>query len=316
MLFSKTVVVATILSLAFTQLAQAEPIVTVYYNFEGNFEDFPGAGVNADDLVFITGGMLAADPAVNGPLQAQGSTMSYSFDNRGGNQTAQTNAWSPDLTSGDQYTIMFWYKGDNQNQALNNTRLATVRFTAPNAGGAEDTTGWQVEGFGQSSGDSLDLRIQRNPSPPYVGNFFSPNAVGALAGPNNDGNEDNDEWHHIAFVVSNTGSDNNGFAYIETYLDGVSLGQSENAFATGSELLRNLDGELIIGGQAGNRGATGLLDDFALFDGIVSDEDIMAIASGELSPADFLGQEVIPEPCTAWLLLGLVGSALARRGRK
>ena len=39
---------------------------------------------------------------------------------------------------------------------------------------------------------------------------------------NNDGDNDKNEWHHIAFVVSNVDSPMNGqSAYMETYVDGA-----------------------------------------------------------------------------------------------
>ena len=113
----------------------------------------------------------------------------------------------------------------------------------------------------------------------------------------------------------------NNRAYMETYLDGVSLGQNEgNVFTTGSTLLRNLNGRLILGGHnSAGRSATGRLDDFALFDFVVSDADILAIAEGRLSPADFIPGNIIPEPSTVTLAtLGLLWLAFIgwrRRGR-
>ena len=37
------------------QLAQAQTL-TAYYNFEGNYSDYPGTGVNADDLTTVRPG--------------------------------------------------------------------------------------------------------------------------------------------------------------------------------------------------------------------------------------------------------------------
>jgi Concanavalin A-like lectin/glucanases superfamily len=287
--------------------------LTAYYNFEGNYNDYPGAGTFADDLANVRpGASLVNDPAPN----AVGSTMAYAFDARTADSRVWTNAWSPDLNSTNKYTIMFWLKADDDLQALNNTRLATTRyrfnggtsFTATNTIGAMNI-GWQVEGFGQSaSGNGPDLRIQGG----AVGNFFAKPANGALG---NDGDPNNDVWHHVAFVISNDGSTANNRAYMETYLDGVSLGQNENTPSTGTNLLANLDGALILGGHnSSSRSATGELDDFALFDEVLDASDIAAIARGEKSPADFLPGAAVPEPATCALTL-LAAAALLRRRR-
>ena len=284
--------------------------LTAYYNFEGNYNDFPGAGVFADDLTTQRpGASLVADA----PANAVGSTMSYAFDQTVTDSRVWTAAWSSDLTSTDQYTIMFWLKADDDLQQMNNTRLASVKYNAANASTAPDI-GWQIEGFGQSgSGNGPDLRIQGAP----VGNFFAKPANGALG---NDGNPNNDVWHHVAFVISNTGSTANNRAYMETYLDGASLGQNENLAGTGTTLLRNLNGRLILGGHnVAARSATGRMDDFALFDNVVSGSDIALIADGQLSPADFIPTQSgdIPEPATmAALALAVAGIGGYIRKRK
>ncbi|MEM7394288.1 MAG: hypothetical protein AAF492_18270, partial [Verrucomicrobiota bacterium] len=193
--------------------------LVVYYDFEGDFDDHPDAGVNPDDLVHVTGGGLTNDVSPG----AKDSTQAYAFDNNISYQTAQTDAWSPDLASGNAYTIMFWFKGDEQLQNNNNTRLVTVRFR-PEGGGAPQPA-FQVEGFGQGSAN-IDTRLVD----PLAGGWFTPAAVGVLG---NDGDPSNDTWHHIAFVISNSGSPGNNFAYAETYVDGVSVGISERASSTG-----------------------------------------------------------------------------------
>ncbi|NQT40475.1 MAG: PEP-CTERM sorting domain-containing protein, partial [Planctomycetes bacterium] len=260
--------------------------LTAYYDFEGNFNDFPGAGVFADDLTTVaSGASLVADGAAN----AVGSTMSYAFDARTGDSRVSTAGWSADLTSTDQYTIMFWLKADDDNQQMNNTRLATVRYDAANASQGSGV-GWQIEGFGLSgNGNGPDLRIQGG----TVGNFFAPAANGALG---NDGDPPGgtpDDWHHVAYVISNTGGPG-GLAYMETFLDGTSLNVSTNVPTTDTNLLQNPNGRLILGGHnQSNRSATGQLDDFALVDGVLDPQIISQIASGQMSPADLLAG---PEP--------------------
>jgi hypothetical protein len=267
-----TLTVAAVTVICLGSTAQAVNL-TAYYNFEGNYNDYPGAGVNADDL---TTQQVGASLVADAPANALGSTMSYAFDARASDSRVWTSAWSPDLTSTDQYTMMFWIKADDDFQQMDNTRLATVKFDAANVATAE--IGWQIEGFGQSNnGNGPDLRIQGAP----VGNFFAPPANGAL---DNDGATTPEDWHHVAFVVSNTGSTANNRAYMQTFLDGNPLSQAENVAATGGTDLRNLTGRLILGGHnQSNRSATGQLDDFALFDDVLSNADILAIARGELS---------------------------------
>ena len=292
--------------------------LTAYYNFEGNFNDFPGAGVNADNLVNVTGGSLVADPAINGGFFAQGSTQSYQFDNGAGYQTAQTNGWSADLAGSDNFTLMFWFKGDDQLQNNNNTRLISMRHLE--GGGAATQPALQVEGFGLGSPNGLDLRIQPAPPPHTNPNVFSPDATGVLG---NDGNAANDIWHHVAFVVTNSDplGNNGGVAYLETFVDGTSVGLTSYPGSTGNPFA-SIDGELIVGGHnTANRGATGFLDDLAIFDYVLTDAEITSIATGTVSPADFLQTDaVVPEPASVaiWSVigLGLVGFGYYRTRRK
>ena len=152
----------------------------------------------------------------------------------------------------------------------------------------------------------MDLRIQGG----IYGNWFANDAVGAL---DNDGDPSNDVWHHVAFVISSTGSTATGDAYMETYVDGVSLGQAVSSSNTGLPV-GSTDGELIVGGHnVASRGASGLMDDLALFEGIVSGPDIASIAAGQLSPASFIpgqGAGDIPEPAT----MAMLGLAVAGLG--
>ena len=304
---------AAMLSLFIGGTAQAG--LTAYYDFEGNFNDYPGAGLFADDLVNQGNGTsIVAGGAANGPFFAKGSTQSYAFTRGPGLNTqdprVSTAAFTTDLTSTDQYTIMFWLKMDDMFQdpiGGNNIRLATVKYNAANA--ATPEIGWQIEGINNGA-TGPDLRIQGAP----VGNFFAPDANPSLTGVNNNNNPADDLWYHIAYVVSNSGGPG-GNAYMETFVNGTSVGIVANAAATGGTDLRNVNGRLILGGHNSTaRSATGFMDDFALFDMVLSDTDILLIAEGQLSPADFLGGPAIPEPATFALLM--LGGALGLRRQR
>jgi len=274
--------------------------VTTFYDFEGTgadrFDD--PAGASADDL---TGGQASAVFSSDTPGGFAGS-QSISFD---GSYTLSTSAFTNDLGPGaNAFTVMFWVKAADLDQENNNTRLMS---TVTDASG---NPAWQVEGFGNdgSRGDRLNLRIQNKPS--GFGNWFTPNATNALA------RSDQSEtvvWRHVAIVNSNSGSASDGGAYAETFVDGVTVGVLDMDPQYDGFTIGNTAGRLTIGGPGPNDGSrdfTGLLDDVALFDGVVSDADILSIANGTLSPL------AIPEPSSAlMLILGglLVGSRNRRR---
>ena len=260
--------------------------LTAYYNFEPDGDPYNDpAGDFADDLVGQFNPMLSADVSAS----AKDSTQSASFD---GNSALFTDANSSDLgPDPGAYTIMFWVKGRDIDQENNNTRLMTTRVRPD--GRSTGVSTWQVEGFGNngSNGDKMDLRM--NGDHFGGGNWFQPDAVNALA--RSDQGEEVAEWHHVAFVVANSGNSTDQGVFGRTYVDGRQVGGEYGGPTNGGDWdgtdLSNQIGQLIIGGaaeNAGNRGFSGLLDDVALFAGIVPDAEISALANGLKSPADYL----------------------------
>jgi len=185
----------------------------------------------------------------------------------------------------------------------------TTRFKPD--GSAASNPAWQVEGFGNDGahGDNMDMRANNGTHLLFTPDAKS-GAIGALA---NTGQTE--VWHHVALVWANSGDPGDGGAFAETFFDGASVGISSEETSWDGFNIANPEGQLIIGGHsetAGSRAFTGLLDDVALFAGIVDDADIAAIAAGTMSPAEF-----IPEPTTFALaslgLLGLLGLVRRRR---
>ncbi len=289
-----SVFVVAWLAMALGSTSVVAQTLTVFYDFEGidadRFDD--PAGDFADDLVGQFNPAFSTDtPAVTG------STQSASFD---GNSALFTDAYTTDLgPDPDAFTIMFWIKARDIDQENNNTRLISTRRLPD----GQSTTGrpWQVEGFGDpdnndgdstndgQNGDAMDVRYQPT-NGIYPQNWFSPDATNALA--RDDQGETMAEWRHVAFVLSNSGDPGDGGAYGETYVDGESVNLSGQNPDWDGFSLENTEGQLIIGGDAENAGTrafVGLLDDFALFAGIVDPLDIANIAAGTLSPLDIGG---------------------------
>jgi len=306
-----TIVFAVSFALFCGSTVQAATI-TAYYDFEGadddRFDD--PAGAFADDLIGQYNPSFTGDVSAN----AMGSTQAAGFD---GNSALFTDAYTTDLgPDPDALTIMFWVKGSDASQENNNTRLMTTRVKPDGSG----TLGrsWQVEGFGNSgsNGDKMDVRYQPH-NGVYPGNWFSPDAINALA---NTG--ETEQWRHVAFVLANSGHPGDGGAYGQTFVDGSQVGSTYDPGTAWDDWdLSNLEGELIIGGHAENAGSrafSGLLDDVALFAGVVDSDDILAIAEGRMSPGDFIPSDaVVPEPSTFTLAaLGLLGLGLLGWRRK
>ncbi len=255
--------------------------LTAYYDFEPDGDPYNDpAGEFADDLVGQFNATLSNDVSPN----AKDSTQSAIFD---GNRALFTDGHTTDLgPDPNAFTIMFWVKGADIDQENNNTRLMTTRVF-PTGGAAMNT--WQVEGFGNNgaNGDKMDVRMHGLGAST---NWFSPDAVNALA--RLDQGETDPVWRHVTFILANNGHPTDSGAFGRTFVDGVQVGGIYNPDPSWDGLnIANQTGQLVIGGNAENAGTrafTGLLDDVALFAGIVPDDDIAAIASGTASPLDYL----------------------------
>ncbi len=267
----KKKVMLTVIAIVAIAAATANAELTAYYDFEPDSPLDDRGGAFADNLT-------GYNAAWSSDVPPTGSTQSASFD---GDTALFTDAYSSDLgPDPSAYTVMFWVKGRDEDQENNNTRLITTRKRPDGSDAANPA--WQVEGFGNDGtrGTRMDLRANNGTSN-LVTDDAKSGSIGALA---NTGQET--VWHHVAFVVANTGHPDDAGAYTETFFDGVSVGVVNLDPSWDGINIANPDGQLIIGGNsenAGTRAFSGLLDDVALFSGIVSAEDIAAIAAGTIS---------------------------------
>lgn len=306
---------ASIAVCVFAGAAQGATL-TAYYDFEDDGDRFNDIAGLTDDRL---DGQYNAAFSSDTPGAFAGAS-SASFD---GDSALFTDAYSTDLgPDPDAFTIMFWVKARDIDQENNNTRLMSTRKKPD--GSNTDNTHWQIEGFGDpdngdanptndgQNGDKMDLRMQDTTGTAFL---FTQDATNALA--RADQGETVALWRHVAFVVANSGNPNDGGAFTATYVDGTLIGSigNPNTLFDGTEIGNDL-GQLILGGDAENAGSrafVGLLDDVALWAGVVDAADIADIAAGTASPTDFIVSIPTPAALPAGLLL--IGLAASRRRR-
>ncbi|MCA9200779.1 MAG: hypothetical protein KDA87_24745 [Planctomycetales bacterium] len=91
------------------------------------------------------------------------------------------------------------------------------------------------------------------------------------------------QWHHIAYTLDRTNND------ARLYVDGLET----DSFSPAGDIA-DIDGGNVVAsqdfwiGRANEHSADGLIDDFALFDHVLSADDVTALFEQTLSPADFL----------------------------
>ena len=94
---------------------------------------------------------------------------------------------------------------------------------------------------------------------------------------------------------------------LEVYINGTLQGTASGAFTSAPWSADQYLGAFNVNGIAAPRGVDGDLDDFAVYEGLLSSAEIAGLSSGTLSPTS------IPEPSSA--LLALLGLGLLRRKR-
>ncbi|MFK7852338.1 MAG: LamG domain-containing protein [Akkermansiaceae bacterium] len=114
-------------------------------------------------------------------------------------------------------------------------------------------------------------------------------------------NIDDDTWHHIAYTGRSTGLNTE---ISEFWIDGVKVSTDSNGSFGNNQI--ELTALQIGGANSFSEDWTGLIDDIAIFNTVLSDERIQEIAAG--------ASVVIPEPSTA--LLGALGALVLLHRRR
>ncbi|MEM9347648.1 MAG: LamG domain-containing protein [Planctomycetota bacterium] len=245
--------------------------VITYYNFDQTSTPFVDQ-VGPADVTFGTGATSNTDS----PL---GDTLGSSFSSTSGDSAA-TQANSPSIGT-DDFSISFWMNlASSQSGGDANGILDMLANT--NTGGLQVLI---------SPSDNIALGVGA------AGNSFQNRLSSAALSASNF-----DTWTHIAITV-----DRDSATGITYYVNGSVLGTSQDPTAyDGISLVPTKD--LDVGSANGVFVTNGLLDDLAIYTGVLTSQEVSGLAAGTLSPSQ------IPEPGSL-ALLGLGGLLVARRRR-
>ena len=275
---SKTPILASLLATALPAMAAS---VIHSWDFEGDYLDNVGsahASVTASTTVSSITGHDGGSAVFIG---ASAST--------NGNTTVNTPI-SPTITTPIAgFSITFWVKmaDDGLTDVTGNRGFFDFSANGTDSG---------YQGLYQGATNKLNFRIDNGAN---TNNVVFLSASGVTL-------EDN-SWHHIAMTF-NPGQSSGGLL---VYLDGVSVADGNAGNTTGFNsgdinALGDADGSKAylgafnLNGTASPKGLNGGLDDFQIWDGVLSASEVAALA--------------IPEPSTA--ILGLLGAlGLIRRRR-
>ena len=194
-------------------------------------------------------------------------------------------------------SISMWINPEtSQNSGA--TGIFTGRGSNINRGATSFTNQFWGAGWEEFNGDDRRLR----------GDSTGSTRSGALY----DGSETESEWFHIVFtwegdgVAGPVGNNDPTAVYVNGALD--------TAGTVNADLYNS--GTWLIGGDpnsGADRNFGGLLDDLAVFDSVLTDQDVLAIYDGGLAGQNVA--QVIPEPGSL-ALMGLGGLFVLRRRRK
>ena len=232
-----------------------------YWSFDNdNAADDSG---NGNDGTLINSPAFSTDTAT---AIGGGKSLSLTSTTTGPTaQRVQVSA-SASLNIADSLTVSYWVKADSTDQINSFTGMISRL-----SGGQ----GWSL--LQRFSGTSIQSRIDTLPNDGINGEA---NQNGGIVA-----DVYNNEWHHIALVLDN--------GTVKTYLDGNL--QLSRSYLPGEGV--NSNNRLIFGDQdSGNRPLNGLLDEIAIYNGVLTDTDIQALANGA-------NPTTIPEPGVLTLMM-------------
>ncbi|MFN0126364.1 MAG: LamG-like jellyroll fold domain-containing protein [Verrucomicrobiales bacterium] len=220
------------------------------WRFEGNADDSSGLG-NDGTLMGTPGPAFATDvPAA----LADGQSLSFTTGVNHDEHVLVPHAPSLDITG--EITITAWIKPENN-------QWDGILAKAPSAGSSANFPG-NYELRTNNGGGSLEFGFELDPGPPDL-IFLGPSS----------GSVPQNEWSHVAFTAEAGGE----YHY---YINGAEVGSGSMDAGFGSSTNTNPV-------YIGNRGDfttiefQGLMDDVALFNGVVGEAQIQKIMEGDFS---------------------------------
>ena len=284
---------AIVLSMAFGATARADYVSAVqalnplcYYQF--NDASSTNGSVALDSAAgghngtYVDGAGLTAITLGPGPsLPGLSGTAAYFNNGSGGSGFGLVTCPNSELPVGDaSRTIVYWEKGSTAN--TDGGWHVNYRYGTGWSDNGKDCFGAVVGGTNaQGFGD--------------WGYTFNTSLVNG--GPSADTN-----WHMLALTITNTSA---GYANWAAYIDGAfATASSENPLPT----ITQLGTALYIGGYNGDNGFAGGIDEFSVFNGALTSDQIAGLYSAAVTP--------VPEPSTLALLAGGLFGLLAYAWRK
>ncbi|MDT8390995.1 MAG: LamG-like jellyroll fold domain-containing protein [Lentisphaeria bacterium] len=266
----------------------AQAALIAHYTFDSVFDTNKTAD-SVGSASATLGGAVSINSTVAGRIGNGALEMDNSLgtDAEGGDGAVTSNSFS---WTSDARTLIFWWKAKEPN--VNTSQGAYVSFGDTSANGTRfDMKEVNVGTPGQLRVEVAGAGLTTDPA-----------------------NFDDGGWHFVALTVSDSAT----FADISWFVDGST---DLNASSTSTQDIATATGPLVFGDSviAGatssdgqdNRTPNGYLDDFQLYDEVLTSEQISFLYNnpGSVIP--------IPEPSTMVLAgLGLAGLTLRRRRRK
>ena len=155
-------------------------------------------------------------------------------------------AHSDSLAMGDTLSVAYWMRAENLDQS-GDWNGPMGKISDPREGG-----GWEMQRFGDQS--RIDIRLDTDEQ----ANVVVGNLVGTF----------DDEWVHVAWTVDE--------GFWQSFFNGELVQSGE--YLHGSGFANESD--LFFGNRGNCCAYVGLLDDIAIFDHVLSDDEVISLAEG------------------------------------